>query len=83
MDIIGKFMHISAEEYELNGIRKIKETIIFPRFHQMEVVRKLAADAREFGAGKNYLIQHSAGSGKSNSIAWLSLSSVQFIQCCQ
>jgi type I restriction enzyme R subunit len=72
MDIIGKFMHISSEEYELNGIRKIKETIIFPRFHQMEVVRKLTADAREFGAGKNYLIQHSAGSGKSNSIAWLS-----------
>lgn len=72
MDIIGKFMHISSEEYELNGIRKIKETIIFPRFHQMEVVRKLTANAREFGAGKNYLIQHSAGSGKSNSIAWLS-----------
>ncbi|WP_149244270.1 type I restriction endonuclease subunit R [Dyadobacter sp. 32] len=72
MDIIGKFMHISSEEYELNGIRKIKETIIFPRFHQLEVVRKLTADARESGAGKNYLIQHSAGSGKSNSIAWLS-----------
>ncbi|WP_159477835.1 type I restriction endonuclease subunit R [Dyadobacter sp. 3J3] len=72
MDIIGKFMHISSDEYELNGVKKIKETIIFPRFHQMEVVRKLTRDARENGAGKNYLIQHSAGSGKSNSIAWLS-----------
>jgi type I restriction enzyme, R subunit len=72
MDIIGKFMHISSEDFELNGMRKVKETIIFPRFHQMEVVRKLTADARESGAGKNYLIQHSAGSGKSNSIAWLS-----------
>ncbi len=72
MDIIGKFMHISSEAFELKGVRKIKETIIFPRFHQMDVVRKLTADAREFGAGKNYLIQHSAGSGKSNSIAWLS-----------
>jgi len=72
MDIIGKFMHISSEEFEMNGIRKVKETIIFPRFHQMEVVRKLTTDARQSGAGKNYLIQHSAGSGKSNSIAWLS-----------
>ncbi|MBE8971444.1 type I restriction endonuclease subunit R, partial [Nostocales cyanobacterium LEGE 12452] len=72
MDIIGKFMHISSEESVLNGIVKKKETVIFPRFHQMEVVRKLTADAREKGAGQNYLIQHSAGSGKSNSIAWLS-----------
>src|SRR5690554_2144403 len=46
--------------------------MIFPRFHQMDVVRKLTIDAKSNGAGKNYLIQHSAGSGKSNSIAWLS-----------
>jgi type I restriction enzyme R subunit len=72
MDIIGKFLHLSVEEYELNGIKKKKETIIFPRFHQMQVVRKATEDARLNGAGKNYLIQHSAGSGKSNSIAWLS-----------
>ena len=45
--------------------------MIFPRYHQLDVVRKLAADARATGSGKNYLIQHSAGSGKSNSIAWL------------
>jgi type I restriction enzyme R subunit len=72
MDIIGKFLHLSVEEFELNGVKKKKETIIFPRFHQMQVVRKVTTDARQFGAGKNYLIQHSAGSGKSNSIAWLS-----------
>ncbi|MEQ3689966.1 MAG: DEAD/DEAH box helicase family protein [Flavobacterium sp.] len=72
MDIIGKFLHLSVEEYELNGVKKKKETIIFPRFHQMQVVRKATHDAKTNGAGKNYLIQHSAGSGKSNSIAWLS-----------
>ncbi|BAX80837.1 type I restriction endonuclease subunit R [Labilibaculum antarcticum] len=72
MDIIAKFLHLNVEEFELNGIKKKKETMIFPRFHQMEVVRKLTHDARVKGAGTNYLIQHSAGSGKSNSIAWLS-----------
>lgn len=72
LDIIGKFLHVSVEEYELNGVKKKKETIIFPRFHQMQVVRTVTADACVQGAGKNYLIQHSAGSGKSNSIAWLS-----------
>lgn len=72
MDIIGKFLHLSVEEFELNGVKKKKETIIFPRFHQMQVVRKITSDAKANGAGKNYLIQHSAGSGKSNSIAWLS-----------
>ncbi len=50
---------------------KKKSTQIWPRFHQLDVVRKLLADASENGAGKRYLIQHSAGSGKSNSIAWL------------
>ena len=72
MDIIGKFLHLSVEEFEMNGVKKKKESIIFPRFHQMQVVRTVTADARTSGAGKNYLIQHSAGSGKSNSIAWLS-----------
>jgi type I restriction enzyme R subunit len=72
MDIIGKFLHLQVEEYELNGVSKRKETMIFPRYHQLDVVRELTKDARINGAGKNYLIQHSAGSGKSNSIAWLS-----------
>ena len=48
-----------------------KAVQIWPRFHQLEVVRRLLADAAEHGAGRRYLIQHSAGSGKSNSIAWL------------
>ncbi|MEJ6981757.1 DEAD/DEAH box helicase family protein [Pedobacter sp. P351] len=72
MDIIGKFLHLSSEEYEFDGVSKVKETMVFPRYHQLQVVRKLERNAREHGAGKNYLIQHSAGSGKSNSIAWLS-----------
>ena len=72
MDIIGKFLHLDVEVYELNGVKKKKETMIFPRFHQMDVVRKLTKDAKAKGAGQNYLVQHSAGSGKSNSIAWLS-----------
>jgi len=72
MDIIGKFLHLKVDEYEMNGIKKAKESMIFPRYHQMDVVRKLTNDARQKGAGQNYLIQHSAGSGKSNSIAWLS-----------
>ncbi len=50
---------------------QVKREQIFPRYHQLDVVRKLLADAGEFGAGKRYLIEHSAGSGKSNSIAWL------------
>lgn len=50
---------------------KNKAKIIFPRYHQFDVVGKLLADAKENGVGQRYLIQHSAGSGKSNSIAWL------------
>ncbi|MGY0398822.1 MAG: type I restriction endonuclease subunit R [Ostreibacterium sp.] len=72
LDIVSKFLHLNVEEYELNGVKKKKETMIFPRFHQMDVVRSLTKDAKSKGAGTNYLIQHSAGSGKSNSIAWLS-----------
>ncbi len=72
LDIVSKFLHLNIEEYELNGVKKKKETMIFPRFHQMDVVRSLTKDAKSKGAGTNYLIQHSAGSGKSNSIAWLS-----------
>ena len=55
---------------EKNGKKVKKKRLIFPRYHQLDVVRKLIADVRENGSGKNYLIQHSAGSGKSNSIAW-------------
>jgi type I restriction enzyme R subunit len=71
LDIISKFLHIEKKTVEIDGKKIVKEKMIFPRFHQMEVVRKLSKDAKRHGAGKNYLIQHSAGSGKSNSIAWL------------
>lgn len=63
MEILHKYMHLQAKDG--------KETMIFPRYHQLDVVTKLLADVKENGSGKNYLIQHSAGSGKSNSIAWL------------
>ncbi len=71
LEIIGRFIHLQTEEYEFEGRTYKKEKLIFPRFHQLDVVRKLTHHAKENGAGHNYLIQHSAGSGKSNSIAWL------------
>lgn len=71
MDILGRYLHLQVEEFKFgNEIRK-KETLIFPRYHQLDVVRKLIADVKTNNTGKNYLIEHSAGSGKSNSIAWL------------
>ncbi|MEK4151889.1 type I restriction endonuclease subunit R [Carnobacterium sp. FSL E2-0243] len=71
MDIIQKFMNLEIKK-EKNGEQEItKKTLIFPRFHQLDVVRKLVSDVKSNGSGENYLVQHSAGSGKSNSIAWL------------
>ena len=64
LDILHRFVQVSQDD-------KGKEKLIFPRYHQLDVVRKLVADVYAEGSGKNYLIQHSAGSGKSNSIAWL------------
>jgi len=72
LDIVQRFIHLQIEEIEIDGKTFKKEKMIFPRYHQLDVVRKMTADAKETGAGKNYLVQHSAGSGKSNSIAWLS-----------
>ncbi len=71
LDIIQRFIHLQTEEIEIDGKTIKKEKLIFPRFHQLDVVRKVTSDVKVIGAGKNYLIQHSAGSGKSNSIAWL------------
>lgn len=68
-DILENYAQIVEYKNEQTGRKK--KTQIFPRFHQLDVVRKLLADARSHGAGRRYLIQHSAGSGKSNSIAWL------------
>ena len=73
LEIISKFMFIEVKEKEdeATGKKKIKENIIFPRFHQRDVLHKILADVYENGSTQNYLIQHSAGSGKTNSIAWL------------
>lgn len=71
LDILARFIHLQVEEKKLDGRKVTKETMLFPRYHQLDAVRKLVADAREKGTGHNYLVQHSAGSGKSNSIAWL------------
>ena len=68
-DIIENYAQVVESKDEKTGKRK--KTQIWPRYHQLDVVRRLLADAGERGAGKRYLIQHSAGSGKSNSIAWL------------
>jgi Type I site-specific restriction-modification system, R (restriction) subunit and related helicases len=75
LDILARFLHLAVEEKNIitdKGIKRSrKETMIFPRYHQLDVVRSLIEHAEEHGSGHNYLIQHSAGSGKSNSIAWL------------
>lgn len=74
LDILQRYMHLSVEEKidTQTGKKKTSRKLIFPRYHQLDVVTKILADVKGNGAGHNYLIQHSAGSGKSNSIAWLS-----------
>lgn len=77
LDILGHFMFIEKREEKVDdghgGQRRIvKEAVIFPRYHQLDAVRKIVVGARQEGPGLNYLIQHSAGSGKTNSISWLS-----------
>ena len=73
LQIINKFMFIEVKEKKDPVTDKIKrkETVIFPRYHQLDCVRKVLADVVDNGTSLNYLIQHSAGSGKTNSIAWL------------
>ncbi len=70
LDLVRQFIHEIEEEDE-NGRKTGQRSLIFPRYHQLEAVRGLVADARAAGAGQRYLIQHSAGSGKSFTIAWL------------
>ena len=67
MDILGRFVHVAKPS---KGSRA-RPAVVFPRFHQWDAVRRLEADAKQSGPGRSYLVQHSAGSGKSNSIAWL------------
>ena len=72
LDLLARFVHLQTEEKRDEAGRKVKkETLIFPRYHQLEAVRDLVAAAKTEGPGHNYLIEHSAGSGKSNTIGWL------------
>ena len=73
LELISKFIFIEVKEEvdEETGKKKIKENIIFPRFHQRDVIHHVLDDLKVNGTSQNYLIQHSAGSGKTNSIAWL------------
>ncbi|MCS5699506.1 type I restriction endonuclease [Cyanobium sp. FGCU-52] len=73
LDLLARFLHLSVEEKTSDQGKKIrKESLIFPRYHQLEAVRSLLAAVVREGVGHNYLIENSAGSGKSNTIAWLS-----------
>ncbi|HVZ35511.1 MAG TPA: type I restriction endonuclease, partial [Polyangiaceae bacterium] len=72
LDILARFLHLQIDEKRDEQGRKVKvESMIFPRYHQLDAVRRLVEAARSEGAGHNYLVEHSAGSGKSNTIGWL------------
>jgi type I restriction enzyme, R subunit len=72
LELLARFLHLQVEEkHDDEGRKYKKETMIFPRYHQLQAVRNLVDAARQAGVGHNYLIEHSAGSGKSNTIGWL------------
>lgn len=71
LKVLGRFLHLEKKTREdAEGRRVVREALIFPRYHQWDVVNRLIEVTRAEGPGRRYLIQHSAGSGKSNSIAW-------------
>lgn len=74
-NIIEQFAKFTVEKDKKTG--KERKALFFPRYHQLDVVRGILADARQHGVGQTYLIQHSAGSGKSNSITWLAYQLVE------
>ncbi len=72
LDLLARFLHLQVDERRDEQGRRVKvEQLVFPRYHQLQAVRSLVESARNEGPGHNYLIEHSAGSGKSNTIAWL------------
>src|SRR3989304_501200 len=72
LDLLTRFIHLQVEEKRDDQGRKVRtESMIFPRYHQLQAVRLLVEAARSEGVGHNYLVEHSAGSGKSNTIGWL------------
>lgn len=72
LNIIGRFLHLQINDKTnpVTGEREVRKSLLFPRYHQWDVVNKLIETARTEGPGHRYLVQHSAGSGKTNSIAW-------------
>jgi type I restriction enzyme R subunit len=72
LDLLARFLHLQVDEKRDDQGRNVKtEQMVFPRYHQLQAVRLLVESARTEGPGHNYLVEHSAGSGKSNTIAWL------------
>jgi type I restriction enzyme R subunit len=71
LDLLGRFIHVVPGEGSTHAAKMRSGSTIFPRYHQWDAVRRMEAAAREEGSGRSYLVQHSAGSGKSNTIAWL------------
>jgi type I restriction enzyme R subunit len=73
MLLLARYLHVERKEIEdpVSGKKSTKEILLFPRFHQLDAVRSLLAASRAEGCGQSYLVQHSAGSGKSNTIGWL------------
>jgi len=72
LDLLARFLHVDVQEKVAEDGKKLrKESLIFPRYHQLQAVRQIVGSAADEGVGHNYLVEHSAGSGKSNTIAWL------------
>lgn len=72
LDLLARFLHLETKEVRNDeGQKSKREEMIFPRYHQLQAIRKLVEAAKQQGVGHNYLIEHSAGSGKSNTIGWL------------
>lgn len=69
LDLLQNYLHLEEKKDDATG--RVSTSMIFPRYHQLDCVRKLLREIRQVKTGENYLIQHSAGSGKSNTIAWL------------
>ncbi|NTV67559.1 MAG: type I restriction endonuclease subunit R [Chlorobaculum sp.] len=72
LDLLARFLHLDVQEKTSDEGKKVRtESMVFPRYHQLQAVRRMVAAASAEGVGHNYLVEHSAGSGKSNTIAWL------------
>ncbi|NTU54526.1 MAG: type I restriction endonuclease subunit R [Chlorobiaceae bacterium] len=72
LDLLARFLHLDVQEKTSDEGKKVRtESMIFPRYHQLQAVRRMVAASSVEGVGHNYLVEHSAGSGKSNTIAWL------------